>query len=120
MRAVAQAHGFGHLIAPVRPSFKARYPITPIEEYVTWTREDGLSFDPWIRVHERVGGRIARPLTESMRISGTVAEWESWTDMEFPVSGEYTFPDGLAPVRIDRDADLGVYYEPNAWIVHEL
>jgi hypothetical protein len=120
MRALARTHGFGHFIAPVRPSFKARYPITPIEEYVTWRREDGLSFDPWIRVHERVGGRIARAIPESMRISGTVPEWESWTDMTFPVSGEYTFPDGLAPVRIDRDADLGVYYEPNVWIVHEL
>jgi hypothetical protein len=26
---------FTHLIAPVRPSFKDRYPITPIEQYVT-------------------------------------------------------------------------------------
>lgn len=120
MRALAAAHGLGHLIAPVRPSFKVRYPITPIEEYVTWTRGDGLSFDPWIRVHQRLGGRIARAIPESMRISGTVAEWESWTGMQFPVSGEFTFPDGLAPVRIDRGADLGVYYEPNVWIIHRL
>jgi hypothetical protein len=33
--------GLPHLIAPVRPSLKDRYPITPIERYVTWTRENG-------------------------------------------------------------------------------
>jgi hypothetical protein len=38
--------GLTHLIAPVRPSFKDRYPITPIERYVTWTRENGEPFDP--------------------------------------------------------------------------
>jgi hypothetical protein len=120
MRSLARERGFLHFIAPVRPSFKVRYPITPIEEYVRWVRADGLSFDPWIRVHQRVGGRVARPLPESMRISGTVAEWESWTGMQFPVSGDFTFPDGLAPVHIDRDADLGLYYEPNVWVVHQL
>jgi len=38
---VARDAGVTHLIAPVRPSFKDRYPITPIEQYVAWTRADG-------------------------------------------------------------------------------
>ena len=46
------------------------------------------------RAARRAGGR---PLPESLRITGTVADWESWTAMEFPESGDYVFPEGLAP-----------------------
>jgi hypothetical protein len=38
--------------------------------------------------------------------------------MVFPDSGEYVFPLGLAPVSIDRDADVGSYWEPNVWMIH--
>ena len=109
-----------HLITPVRPSFKDRYPITPIEQYVTWTRENGEPFDPWLRIHTRRGGQIAKPIPRSMRITGTVAEWEEWTGMKFPGDGRYTFPAGLAPVEIDHEHDRGFYWEPNVWIVHTL
>jgi GNAT superfamily N-acetyltransferase len=120
MAALAHDAGFTHLIAPVRPSLKDRYPITPIERYVTWTRDNGEPFDPWIRVHVRRGARIARPIPNSMRITGTVPEWEQWTGMRFPGDGQYTFPAGLAPVEIDHGRDLGSYWEPNVWIVHQL
>jgi hypothetical protein len=55
MGALAEGAGLEHLIAPVRPSMKDRYPITPIERYVTWRRDDGTLLDPWMRV-VRVGG----------------------------------------------------------------
>jgi GNAT superfamily N-acetyltransferase len=120
MAELARRDGLSHLIAPVRPSFKDRYPITPIERYITWTNETGEPFDPWIRVHLRRGGTIAKPVSHSLRITGTVADWEQWTGMRFPGDGAYTFPDGLAPVEIDRAADRGSYWEPNVWIVHAL
>ena len=47
--------GFSSLIAPVRPTWKARYPLIPMDDYVGWTRTDGLRFDPWIRLHTRLG-----------------------------------------------------------------
>jgi hypothetical protein len=118
MRTIAERHGLTHLVAPVRPSAKERYPLTPIERYVRWRREDGQLFDPWMRVHERLGARVLHPLPRSLRITGTVAEWESWTAMAFPESGEYVFPEGLATVQIDRSADRGSYWEPNVWMVH--
>jgi GNAT superfamily N-acetyltransferase len=120
MAALARAHGLAHVIAPVRPSLKDRYPLTAIERYMTWRRPDGELFDPWLRVHARVGGRIARPAPRSLQITGTVAEWERWTAMDFPDDGEYTFPRGLAPVSIDRRADRGAYWEPNVWVVHAI
>jgi GNAT superfamily N-acetyltransferase len=118
MRELAGRHGLRRLIAPVRPSWKERYPLTPIERYVTWRRADGRLLDPWMRLHERLGARLATPLPHSMRITGTVAEWESWTELPFPESGDYVFPHGLAPVSVDREADVGTYWEPNVWMIH--
>jgi hypothetical protein len=118
MRAVATRAGLTHLVAPVRPSWKERYPITPIETYVRWRRLDGLLLDPWMRVHERLGARVGAALPRSMRITGTVAEWESWTGLVFPESGEYVFPEGLATLDVDREADRGSYWEPNVWMIH--
>lgn len=118
MRELARRHGLRRLIAPVRPSWKERYPLAPIERYVTWRRDDGQLLDPWMRLHERLGARVATPLPRSMRISGTLADWESWTGLAFPESGEYVFPHGLAPLTVDRDAGSGLYHEPNVWMVH--
>jgi hypothetical protein len=54
----------------------------------------------------------------SLLITGSVADWERWTEMVFPESGEYVFPHGLAPLSVDRDAGVGTYWEPNVWMVH--
>jgi hypothetical protein len=35
-----------------------------------------------------------------------------------PESGAYVFPHGLAPLSVDRDADIGTYWEPNVWMIH--
>ena len=78
----------------------------------------GQLLDPWMRTHERPGARIATPLPHSLRITGTVPDWESWTDLAFPESGDYVFPEGLATVHIDRAADRGTYWEPNVWLIH--
>lgn len=120
MIGIAAAHGLGDLIAPVRPSWKERYPLTSIERYAYWTRADGLPFDPWMRVHARLGAEILRPEPRSLRITGTVSEWEEWTGLPLPESGEYVFPHGLATLRIDREADLGSYWEPNVWMRHRV
>ncbi len=120
MREIARRQGLTRFVAPVRPAWKERYPLTPIERYVTWRREDGQLLDPWMRVHERLGARVSTPLPRSLRITGTVAEWESWTGLDFPESGDYVVPGALTLVSIDREADLGTYVEPNVWMHHRL
>jgi hypothetical protein len=117
---IARRHGLTSLIAPVRPSWKDRYPLQAIERYAYWTRGDGMPFDPWMRVHTRLGGEILKPEPRSLRITGTVAEWEEWTEVQFPESGDYVFPQGLAPVSIDREEDAGRYWEPNVWMCHSV
>ena len=87
MRDLAGYAGFDSLIAPVRPTWKERYPLIPMEDYVHWTRDDGLPYDPWLRVHARIGGELLEVCPESMVIEGTQDEWESWTGMHFPEDG---------------------------------
>jgi hypothetical protein len=118
MRKAVAARGLSDLVAPVRPSLKHRYPLASIDRYVQWRREDGKLLDPWLRVHEDAGAQLVRVAHESMRISGTVADWENWTKMVFPESGTYVVPGALVPVEIDRERDEGVYVEPNVWMHH--
>lgn len=120
MRATAAAAGAHSLIAPIRPVRKADYPLIPFEEYVTWTNDTGEPFDPWTRLHCRLGGEVLGIAPSSMVITGSVAEWESWSDQALPASGRYTIAGGLAPLEVDRVADRGRYVEPNLWIRHRL
>jgi hypothetical protein len=116
MRAAAGSHGLRELIAPVRPTRKAEYPLIPIERYLAWRRPDGSHFDPWIRLHERVGGEILAPAPESMVIEAPVEDWEEWTAMPFPGDGDYVVPGMLAPLVVS--AGRGRHVEPNVWLRH--
>lgn len=116
MRTVAARAGFPALIAPVRPTRKAEFPLIPLERYAGWTRADGLPFDPWIRLHARLGADMLEVCPASMTIEGTVAEWAEWTGLEFPDDGEYVVPGALVPVRVE--GGRGVYVEPNVWMRH--
>ena len=104
--------------APVRPNWKHRYPLMPIERYGAWKRSDGFPYDPWLRVHVRLGGRPIRCEPRSMEITAPVPDWEAWTRMIFPESGCYVFPEGLAPLTVDDG--LGTYWEPNVWLLHDI
>lgn len=116
MRGLARAHGFPALIAPVRPTWKERYPLIPMERYASWQREDGLPFDPWLRVHARLGAELLEVCPASMTVEGSAAEWEEWTGMPFPEDGDYVVPGGVVPVRFA--GGRGVYVEPNVWMQH--
>ena len=118
LRDRATSAGLLRVIAPVRPSLKTRYPLTPMDRFARWDRGDGLHLDPWIRTHQRLGATILGPAPESMIIEGTVAEWEEWAGMAFPESGRYVVPEALDLVEIDREQDAGTYAETNLWMRH--
>jgi GNAT superfamily N-acetyltransferase len=118
LRERAAERGLERVIAPVRPSLKPRYPLTPMAEFAGWARADGLHLDPWIRTHQRLGAAVLGPAPRSVVIAGTVAEWEEWAAMAFPSSGSYVVPGALDLVEIDREQDQGTYAETNLWMRH--
>jgi hypothetical protein len=118
MRALARRHACSALIAPVRPTMKSRYPLTPMERYVAWTLPDAAPFDPWLRVHWRLGAQPLQVAPNTMTVEGTIKDWEQWTGMAFPESGAYVVPGALQPVVMDCEQDRGRYEEPNFWVRH--
>jgi hypothetical protein len=68
----------------------------------------------------RLGGEILAPDARSLRITGTVADWEQWTELPLPEAGSYVFPHGLAPLEVDRARDRAEYWEPNVWVRHRI
>ena len=120
MRRIAQQRGFPFLIAPVRPTWKSRYPLIPMADYIGWQTPEGLPFDPWLRVHARLGAQTIKVAPRSMKITGSIADWEGWTGLRFPASGKYIVPDALNPVTMNVEKDFGAYLEPNVWMVHPL
>jgi len=115
---LAETSGWSRVLAPVRPTLKPTYPLIPIETFMGWTREDGAPLDPWLRTHLRLGGHILAAAPRSQTMTGSVAEWEGWTGMRLPATGEYVIPDGLSVLHVDCEADQGVYVEPNIWVQH--
>jgi hypothetical protein len=65
-----------------------------------------------------MGATVLGAAPRSMVVTGTIADWESWTDMVFPETGRYVVPGALGPVDIDRAQDTGTYIEENLWVQH--
>ncbi|MFE6844392.1 N-acetyltransferase [Streptomyces sp. NPDC057686] len=120
MRDNARSRGFTEVVAPVRPSGKPAEPDTPIQEYAYRTREDGLPYDPWLRVHARAGAVIDSVAPLSMTITGSLAQWREWTGLPFDATGPVRVPGALAPVRCELEQGYAVYVEPNVWVRHAL
>lgn len=118
LRQAAAEAGLTKVICPVRPTLKSSYPLVSMARFARWRRADGTSVDPWIRTHERLGAQILGPAPRSMVITGSVADWETWTGMVFPESDSYVVPEALSLVEINREEDLGTYVEDNLWIRH--
>lgn len=112
---LCRQNGLSHLIAPIRPTLKHRYPTIPFEEYIDWKRPDGAAFDPWIRAQIAGGAQRLGVCREPMRFEGSVADWELWTGLEFPASGRYVIEGALDLLHVDVDADRGWLEESNVW-----
>lgn len=120
MKHIANNNGLTNLALPVRPTLKSEYPLIPMDDYIYWVNNDMLPFDPWIRVHIKAGGKIMHTCHRSMDISGTISEWEKWTNVKFHTSGDYIVDKALIPINVDMKKNLGQYMEPNVWMVHDI
>jgi len=120
MKAIGATHGIEQLVIPVRPNHKPLYPLIAIDDYARWSTAEQLPFDPWLRVHRRLGAEFIKVCYASQRVFGTIREWEAWTGMRFLTSGTYVVPGALVPVEIDLAQDAGSYFEPNVWMHHPM
>lgn len=98
------------LIIPVRPNQKSLHPDVTLEAYLQMTRPDGLSIDPWVRTHQRLGATVMGVCERSMTLRAAPDDWDRWCG---PRGAEGVHPGLLAPVSAD-----GVYVEPNVWVIH--
>ncbi len=118
MQDLCTERGFDRLILPVRPSAKHRFPDVAIEDYIHWKNDRGQVFDPWLRSHVSMGGRIQGICSESMVVEEPVGFWEAWTGKSIEHSGQMAIEKGIVPVEIDMERNIGRYAEPNVWVVY--
>ena len=79
----------------------------------------GLTF-AWNTIRDQLGARIVKTCAHSMVIRGTAADWQQWTGLRFPESGDYVVPGALSPAELNRETDCGQHLEPNVWLTHDL
>jgi hypothetical protein len=120
MASLAAEHGALDLVAPIRPTQKAHYPLTPFEEYVGWRRPDGLPVDPWQRAHVRLGATPVSIVGSWLTVSARLEAWTAWSGVRFYGSGSYVVPGGLVPVEVDARHGIGRYVEPHLWMRYRL
>ena len=166
LKQTAQDAGFKAMVVPVRPTKKAEVPFVPMETYVRWTQDktppdhsitgekdpddrsaaffktdstlEALPFDPWLRKHVRLGGRIVKVAPLSTYVRGSIADWEKWTGLDLRAlltkttkgvkddarsngePKEISFPGGLAPLKVFERDDVCEYVEPNVWLHHNI
>jgi hypothetical protein len=120
MCGLSRSLGLAGLLAPVRPTLKHQDPFEPMSSYIGRKDERGRCWDPWLRVHEELGGRRLGIAHSALTVRASVKEWERWAGKTFGKSGAYAVDGGLVPVQIDLERDLGEYREPNVWYFHSV
>ena len=106
------------VVMPVRPIMKENYPCLSMSDFLNWQRNDGYHQDPWIRAHQRAGGEVQGICKRSMTVRVPLAKWERWCGRKFSRTGYYVVRGGLVPAKIDAVNRIGLYREPNIWIVY--
>ncbi|KAE8347665.1 hypothetical protein BDV24DRAFT_157142 [Aspergillus arachidicola] len=153
MKQAAIERNLDAMVVPLRPTRKSEFPTTDMTDYILWPAptvathtpgttvrkpDSNLPFDPWLRKHARLGAKVIKVARRSMRVEGSVEEWQQWTGINIPQAArqqggsliqdtgsgkayvEVVFPRGLVPLRYYVDEQRCVYIEPNVWLHHAL
>jgi GNAT superfamily N-acetyltransferase len=118
LRDAAKRAGYLGLLAPVRPTARLHMPHLPIAEYERTRLPDGRHFDPWVRTHEAVGGKIIGSCHASAVFQGSRPDWERWTGMRLPDNGRVLAPHTAG--WLDLVDGWGVLTESSLWLLHDL
>jgi len=108
--------GYEGMLAPVRPSARAQMPHLSIKEYAEVRLPDGRHFDPWMRAHESVGGKIVAVTERSMYWWGEKEGWEEWIGVKLPDNGRLLIEGSTGWLTlIDGYGEL---VEDSVWFLH--
>lgn len=120
MKQLANNLTISSLVVPVRPTLKAKYPLQSIISYASWRQVDQYLYDPWLRVHEKLGAEIIHISECTLTVKGSLSEWSHWSGMMFMESGQYIVPGALSAVEVNVDTNSAIYKEPNVWMLHPM
>lgn len=115
---IAESVGIRRVIAPVRPPMKARFQTITMPDFLKIVREDGYSIDPWIRAHQRLGGKMLGVCEHSMVIEGDLEDWKKWG---LTIENNARFASHKScfnAISISEQEQRAQYVEPNVWIEH--
>jgi hypothetical protein len=112
---VLARYGIGSYLSPVRPSNKQLYPNYTMEEFLSWRSPDGDLIDPWLNHFLRIGATELGIAHDAITLSAPIERWTAWTDMQFPVSGDYVIPGGHRMLRVDTATGTAHYGEDHLW-----
>jgi GNAT superfamily N-acetyltransferase len=106
MRALAHERGW-ELVAPVRPSLKHRYPLTPIERYAEWRRADGLSSIPGCAATSGSGPRCSGSRRTRWSRKAPSRSWRNGPASSFPRVAAMSCPERSCRSRSTGSAIAG-------------
>lgn len=108
--------GYRGLVAPVRPSARWRALHLDIADYAELRLPDGRHYDPWVRVHERIGGEIIGSCPDSAIFSAPREDWERWAAMKLPDNGFFLIDGAIGWLSLKEGH--GVLSEDSLWLLH--
>lgn len=116
LKVEALANGYQGMAAPVRPVYRPRAPWCSIEEYAALRLPSGEHFDPWVRIHEEIGGVVEGTCSASARWLAPREDWEEWTGVGLPENGTFLLRDTIGPLEIKGGE--GLLREESIWLIH--
>ncbi|KAB8028092.1 non-ribosomal peptide synthetase [Fluviispira multicolorata] len=117
-KSIAKANKLQRILVAVRPTGKAQFPEVNFTDWCSTRREDGQLLDNWLRMHERIGGKILKIDLKSQYIKAKISDWESWTNTPIMNSGLVHLPETLQAAEVDFSDDSVTYYDPAVWVEH--
>jgi len=109
--------GYKGLVAPVRPIYRWRMLDVSLDQYVNARTSSGEHFDPWIRIHERIGGKIIGVCPGSAVFTAPVLDWSDWSQMKLPKGGQIIVPNAINYLEIENG--IGTLREDSVWVLHQ-
>lgn len=117
-KTIAKGHHLEKIVVAVRPTGKTQHQEVDFETWCYTRRNDGQLADNWLRIHERVGGKLLKVALQSQLVEGSIAQWEQWTGQSITSHNAHMVNGTLQTVSIDNETNTITYFDPAIWVEH--